>query len=239
MIFGDGLERDAPPKIPVDLNVPFVPPGIGGIAPAFFLQQLKDGTKQVVTVPAFFVPKNSATQTAGETGAIRQMFVHSNHASRRAFEMQPGEITRPPSDERLGESEDHHEEPCVHRIEFRFDWRPHHVRKCDAESAAQHEIRHDTQSRQENPEPKKKNRQREPFNTAEVSGDFRLRPGINRLKESFAENSMIDHRPVDEPAKARRPVDLTAPFRGAGRTKKNQVFETKQRLGFAIPILLL
>jgi hypothetical protein len=39
VIFGDGLKRDAPPEIAVNLNVPVVPAAVGGIAPAFFLQQ--------------------------------------------------------------------------------------------------------------------------------------------------------------------------------------------------------
>jgi hypothetical protein len=58
------------------------------------------------------------------------------------------------------------------------------------------------------------------------------------LKKSFAENSVIDHRPVHEPAEARRPVDLTAPFRGPGWTEEDQMLETQQRLGFAVTILL-
>src|SRR5437899_1984097 len=37
VILGDSLKRDAPPKIPVDLNVPLIPPAISGIAPAFFI----------------------------------------------------------------------------------------------------------------------------------------------------------------------------------------------------------
>ena len=43
MILGHGLEDDAPPKISVDLNVPFVPTGIGGVTPAFFFEQLEEG----------------------------------------------------------------------------------------------------------------------------------------------------------------------------------------------------
>src|SRR5207244_11963049 len=43
VVFGDGLKCDAPPEIPIDLNVPLVPPAIGGIAPALFIQHLKGG----------------------------------------------------------------------------------------------------------------------------------------------------------------------------------------------------
>src|SRR5437879_1253943 len=86
VVFGDGLKCYAPPEISIDLNVPLVPPAIGGIAPAFLIQQLKDGPKQIVTVPAVVAPKNSATQAACEALTFRQMFVLPNHACRRAFE---------------------------------------------------------------------------------------------------------------------------------------------------------
>src|SRR5204862_2201190 len=61
VIPSDSLKPDAPPKIPTDLNVPLIPSTISGIAPAFFIQQLEDGAKQVVAVPSLFAPKNSAT----------------------------------------------------------------------------------------------------------------------------------------------------------------------------------
>src|SRR6266699_6299564 len=78
VVFGDGLKRYAPPKISIDLNVPFVPPAIGGITPAFFIQQLKDGPQQIVTVPALLAPKNSAAQAACEACAFGQVFVFPN-----------------------------------------------------------------------------------------------------------------------------------------------------------------
>src|SRR5207253_11171861 len=71
MVFGYGLKRYAPPEISIDLNVPLVPPAIGGITPAFFIQQLKDCTQQKVTIPALVAPKNSATQAACEPVALR------------------------------------------------------------------------------------------------------------------------------------------------------------------------
>src|SRR5438552_18135435 len=95
-------------------------------------------------------------------------------------------------------------------IEFWLDRRAHHVRERHAESAATHEVRHDPQCGQENPETQKKNRQREPFNAAELSGHLRLRRSINRLKKSFAQNSMIDNRPINEPTNTWRAIALTA-----------------------------
>ncbi len=42
VIFGERLQRHAPPKISVELKVPFLPTGVGGITPAFFLKQGED-----------------------------------------------------------------------------------------------------------------------------------------------------------------------------------------------------
>src|SRR5262245_22537143 len=129
----------------------------------------------------------------------------------------------------------------MHHIEFWLDLCSHHVGNRHAKRPAQHEVKHNTQSRQKNSEAEKKNRQRKPFNAAQVGGDFRLWPGINRLEKSFAENPMIDHRPIKEPAKASRirGINLPAPFCRAGRSEKNQMLKTQQRLGFAVAILLL
>src|SRR6266705_5209008 len=110
MVFGDGLQRDTPPKIPVNLNVPVVPTGIGGIAPAFFLEQLEDRAQQIMPVAAPFAPKDSASQTADSTSPRRQIFVRANYTPRCSFKMQPGEIPRPPSHEWLDESQEHDEE---------------------------------------------------------------------------------------------------------------------------------
>src|SRR5437764_12043733 len=63
MIFSDGLENDAPPKVAVDLDVPFVPARIDRIAPAFFFEKLENCAQQMVTVPAFVAPENAAPQT--------------------------------------------------------------------------------------------------------------------------------------------------------------------------------
>src|SRR5207247_10501295 len=83
------------------------------------------------------------------------------------------------------------------RIEFWFDRRAHHVRERHAKGAPTHEVRHDAQRGQKDAETKKKNRKREPFNAAEVSGDLRLRRRINRLKKSFAENYGKDDQPIN------------------------------------------
>src|SRR4029450_10984331 len=99
VIFSDRLQRDAPPQIPVDLNVPFIPSAIGGITPAFFIKQLEDRAQQVVTIFAFFAPQTPPAQTACNTCSIGQTFVRSNHAPGCALEMQPGEVARPPADE--------------------------------------------------------------------------------------------------------------------------------------------
>ena len=49
---------------------------------------------------------------------------------------------------------------------------------------------------------------------------------------------MINDRPIDEPAEARRAIDLSAPFRGSRRSKEDQVFETEHRFRFSVSFLL-
>src|SRR5215472_335990 len=100
MIFGHGLERHAPPKISVNLNVPLIPARVGGITPAFFFEQLKERPKEIMAVPALLAPKKTAAQGTENALPIWQMFMCLNDTPRCPFEMQPGEITRPPSDER-------------------------------------------------------------------------------------------------------------------------------------------
>ena len=110
-------------------------------------------------------------------------------------------------------------------IEARFDPRAHHIRKSDAKCAAEHQIRDDPQWGKEHADAKKKNREREPFDAAEIGGDLRLRSGINGLEKSVCENSMINYRAIDEPAEARRAVNLSSPLRRSGWSEKNEMFE--------------
>src|SRR3984893_1576377 len=166
------------------------------------------------------------------------MFVRPNHIARRALKVQPGEITRKSSHERLGKGQKQDEQAGVDGVEFRFDTRPHHVRERDAERAAKHQIRDNAQHRQKNSEPKKKNREREPFDTAQIDGHVRLRSGIDRLKKTVAENSVINNRPINEPTEAGRSINLAAPFRRAGWAEENQMFEAQQRFRFAVAVLL-
>src|SRR2546423_14030099 len=59
VIFSDRLENDAPPKISVNLDVPFVPTGINRITPTFFFEQLENCAQQMMTIASFVAPKNS------------------------------------------------------------------------------------------------------------------------------------------------------------------------------------
>src|SRR5581483_7595201 len=236
VIFGERLERDAPPKIPVKLNVPLVPTGVGGIAPAFFLKQLADLAEKMMSIFPLVAPIRRPGGTATKFGL--QFFVRHNDAARRAFEMQPGEVTGKSPNERLHEGEQRHEQTGVDGIVARLDPLPHHVGKRNAQRAAEHQIRNNAQPGHENTEPEKKNRQGEPFDAAQIGGDLRLRPRINRLEKSFAENSVINHGPSQKPTEARLAVNLAAPFRGAGRPEKNEMFETQKRFGLAVAFLL-
>src|SRR5438477_2648507 len=166
------------------------------------------------------------------------MFVGGDDCARRPFEMEPGEVTRPAANERLRESEEGYKQARGNGYELRFDSRAQHVGDRDAKRSAKHQVRHNSQRRQKNSKPEKKDSEREPFDAAQVSGDFRLRRGINRLEKSFAKNSMVDNRAVDKPTEARRAVNLPAPFRGAGRAEEDQVLEAKKRFGFPITFLL-
>src|SRR5436190_248538 len=166
------------------------------------------------------------------------MLVLPNHVCRCSFETQPGEIPREPAYERLRKRQNHHQQARVYRVEFWFDPRSHHVRKRHAKSAAQHQIRNDAQARQKNSESKKKDRQRKPFNAAKVFCDLSLWRRIDGLEKSFTENPVIDNRAVNKPGEARSAVDLTAPFRCAGRAEEDQMFKPQQRFRFAIAVLL-
>ena len=111
-----------------------------------------------MTVPALFAPKNSATQSAEDAVPIWQMLVCLNHAPRCPFEMEPGEVTGPPSYERLRKSEQHDQQPRMHSVKFRLNLRPHHVGKRDAKSASKHQVGHNAQRRQKNSQTEKENR---------------------------------------------------------------------------------
>src|SRR5207244_3204375 len=84
----------------------------------------------------------------------------------------------------------------------------------------------------------KKDGEREPFDTAEISCHFRLRGGIDRLEKSVCENSMINNRATKEPTETRRAVNLPAPFRSSGWPEKYEMLETQQRFRFAVTFLL-
>src|SRR5437764_599010 len=83
VIFGDGLESDAPPKVSVDLDVPLIPAGVGGITPVFLVEQIKHRTEEVMTVLSVLAPITSVAPSVGKLGAGRQMFVSANDGARR------------------------------------------------------------------------------------------------------------------------------------------------------------
>src|SRR5450432_247243 len=155
------------------------------------------------------------------------MFVPGNNSARCAFEMEPREIARPSTDQRLSKGEKSYEETGGDRVELRFDSRAQHIRDRDAKSAAKHQIGNDAERGQKDSKSKKKNGERKPFDAAQVAGHLRLRRGINRLEQALAKNSVVDDRPVDEPTEPRRPVNLPTPLGRARRPEKDQMLETK------------
>src|ERR1051326_2017516 len=221
VIFRHRLQDDAPPKVSVDLDVPFVPTSVDRVAPAFFFEQLKDRAEQMMTVASLIAPENAPAQASTEFRFGGQMFVRANDVARSAFEMEPREVTRKSANERLHESETHHEQTRRHRIELWFDVRAHHVGKRDGERTAKHQVGNDPQRREKNSQTEKKERERKPFDAAQVHRNVRLRRRVHRLEKSFAENTVINNRPIDEPTETRRAVNLAAPFCGAGRSEEN------------------
>src|SRR5437660_274075 len=152
--------------------------------------------------------------------------------------MKPGEIAGKSADERLQKGKAHHHQSRRDGVEPRFDPRADHVGERHRQRATEHQVGNDAQRWQKNPEPKKKKRQREPFDAAEISSDIRLRRGVHRLEKTFAKNAVIDDRSLDKPGKSRRAINLPAPFRGAGRSEEDEMLEAQKRFGFAVTFLL-
>src|SRR5438034_4856442 len=152
--------------------------------------------------------------------------------------MQPGKITRPTSDEWLRKSKEHHQQAGKNGIEARLNPRAYHIRERDTKCAAEHQIRDDSQRWNKHAHAEKKDGEREPFDTAEISCHFRLRSGVDRLEESICENSMINDRAIDEPTETWRAVNLSAPFCSSGWPEKDEMLKTQQRFCFAITFLL-
>ena len=151
--------------------------------------------------------------------------VRADNGARRPFKMKPGEIARPSPHQGLREGEERDQQTRRNRVEPGLDARTQHVGDGHAKRSAEHQVRHDPQARHEDTEPEEENREREPFDAAEVRGDFRLRRGIDGLEKSFAEDAVIDDRPVDEPTEARRSVNLTRHFAVPVWAEENKILK--------------
>src|SRR5205809_6461267 len=108
-----------------------------------------------MTVPALFAPKNSATQSAEDAVPIWQMLVCLNHAPRCPFEMEPGEVTGPPSHERLRKSEQHPPPPPPHTANSPPHPPPPPLRNRAPQPAPQHPAPHTPHPSQPHPHPHK------------------------------------------------------------------------------------
>src|ERR1017187_3577827 len=64
VIFGDGLQLNAPPKVSVNLKVPLVPPTNGGRPPPFLLEELKNRAEKMVAIFPLLAPINSASSVS-------------------------------------------------------------------------------------------------------------------------------------------------------------------------------
>src|SRR5262249_21323289 len=227
MIFSYGLKGDAPPKVSVNLDVPFIPTGVDRIAPAFFFEQSENRSEQMMPISSLITPKSPAPQTATFDGG-RQIFMRANSAARCPFEMERGEVARKSANEWLQKSQAHHEQACGYGVEPRLNARPDHVGKRDRQRAAEHQIRHNSQRRQKNSQTEKEKRECEPFDATQIRSEVRLRRRVHGLKKSFAKDAVIKTRPIHKPTETRRAIDLAAPFRRPSGPKENQVLETQE-----------
>ena len=101
VVFGDGAKLDAPPKAPVDLNVPVFPTGIDRVVPALVLEGGDGFFQQSLTTVAIFTPEADVGDAA--PGALKILLAAGDDGGRGALEFEPGEIARPSANERLGE----------------------------------------------------------------------------------------------------------------------------------------
>src|SRR6476620_11789931 len=100
-----------------------------------------------MTILAFFVPISEAAPASANFLTGGQLLVLCNNRTGSAFEMQPGKITGPATDEWLRESQEHDQQAGVDGIEARLDPRTHHIRERDTQRATQHQIRDNPQRR--------------------------------------------------------------------------------------------
>src|SRR5438067_1707537 len=179
------------------------------------------------SIASFVAPKSTAAQAASHR-AGRQLLMGADYGSRGAFEMKPGEVSRKSSHQRLNKRQTHHQQTRRHGVELRLDPSADHIGERHRQGSAKHEIRNDPQRRQENSKPEQEQSQRKPLDAAQIRRDIGLRGGVHRLEKSLAENSMVNNRAINKPAKPWRAVDLAAPFRGSGWAEEDQVFETQE-----------
>ena len=236
MVFGDRAKLDAPPKAPVDLDVPIFPTGIDRVVPAFVLKRLHGFFEQRLASVAVFTPEADVRDAAA--GAFEILLAAGDDGGRGAFKFQPGEIAGPTANEGLGERQKGHEQSRGDRVVFGLEPRVDHVGERHEQGSAEHQIRHDAKERNRDGAEENEKREGDPLDAAEVGGDIGLRGGVDGLEESLAEDAVVDHGFVDEPGEARRAVDLAFPFRGAGRPEEDEMLESQHRLGFAVALLL-
>src|SRR5439155_7614703 len=93
VIFSDGLQRYAPPKVAVDLNVPLIPTAIRGIPPALLFEQLEHFAQEIVAVPTLLGPDKAAPQLACEGRARRRLPVPPHGVGRCACGRPPGDVS--------------------------------------------------------------------------------------------------------------------------------------------------
>ena len=182
----------------------------------------------MVAIFAFLIPIGAGGPSGSEIFSSGKPFVLRNDKSGRAFEMQPREINATSRGRVVAQKRE--TSPVAAREWYRSAVRsaraPYKKERRKVCRRASNTGR--SAVGKEHADAKKKNREREPFDAAEIGGDLRLRSGINGLEKSVCENSMINYRAIDEPAEARRAVNLSSPLRRSGWSEKNEMFEAQE-----------
>src|SRR5437764_3111182 len=75
VIFRHGPQNDAPPKIAVNLNIPFLPAGIDGIAPVFLIKQRENFAQEIVEIFDLLVPISEMSQLNAKFVLPRVLFM--------------------------------------------------------------------------------------------------------------------------------------------------------------------
>ena len=144
VVFRDTAHGHPPPETSVDLDVPFFPAGVGGVVPSLLFKRLDHRREQELTAYARFIPEDEFAEAA-DFARGEVLLLGGDYRFGGAFELQPGEVTSPSADQRLGESQEGDQQARTDRVEARFQLCMNHVGEGHQEGASEHEVCDDAQ----------------------------------------------------------------------------------------------